>query len=135
MVQSNIKRKLDCDINTLWNIVTNNNSYEWRSDLSKIEIVDDTHFIEYAKNNYPTFFEITKKETLKEYRFNIENTNMKGTWIGKFTELEKEITELDFTEELKFENPILKVLGKFYLKKQQERYMQDLEKEVKRCKK
>ena len=71
MVKSNIKKEFNCDIEKLWNIITDNTNYTWRSDLSKIEIIDDKHFIEYAKNNYPTYFTITSKENLKEYRLSL----------------------------------------------------------------
>ncbi|MEI3507595.1 MAG: hypothetical protein V8R01_00380 [Bacilli bacterium] len=43
-------------------IVTNNEDYLWRSDLSTIEIIDDTHFVEYTKKGYPTYFTITSKK-------------------------------------------------------------------------
>ena len=41
MVEQNIKKEFNCDIEKLWNIITDNNNYAWRSDLSKIEIIDD----------------------------------------------------------------------------------------------
>ncbi len=47
MIKSNIKKEFNCAIEKLWNIVTDNNKYAWRSDLSKIEITDDKDFIEY----------------------------------------------------------------------------------------
>lgn len=130
MVKSNIKKEFNCDIEKLWNIITDNTNYTWRSDLSKIEIIDDKHFIEYAKNNYPTYFTITSKENLKEYRFDIENTNIKGKWTGIFKELSNGSVELDFTEEIETNNIIMKLLAKLYLKTQQKRYMKDLEKEL-----
>ena len=68
MIKSNIKKEFSCDKDKLWNIITNNENYSWRSDLSRIEIVDDKHFIEFAKNNYPTYFTITSKKKLKEYK-------------------------------------------------------------------
>lgn len=132
MIQSTIKKEFNCDKEKLWNIITDNSNYCWRSDLSKIEIVDDKHFIEYAKNNYPTYFEITKKEKLKEYKFNIENTNMKGSWTGIFKELPNGNIELTFTEEIEVNNLIMKLLAKPYLKKQQKRYVRDLENELKK---
>ena len=45
MVEQNIKREFNCDIERLWNIITDNNNYIWRSDLLKIEIIDDKHFV------------------------------------------------------------------------------------------
>lgn len=130
MVKSNIKKEFNCDIEKLWNIITDNTNYTWRSNLSKIEIVDDKHFIEYAKNNFPTYFTITTKQEPKEYRFDIENANIKGKWIGLFKELPKGNVELDFTEEIETNNFIMKLLVKPYLKSMQKRYMRDLEKKI-----
>lgn len=132
MIKSNIKREFKCNKNKLWDIITDNNDYSWRSDLSKINIVDDTHFIEYTKNNFPTYFTITLKEKLKEYRFDIENANIKGKWICIFRELPTDNIELDFTEEIEVTNFIMKIFAKFYLKIQQKRYMKDLEKRLKK---
>lgn len=129
MIKSNNKKEFNCDIETLWNIITDNTKYAWRSDLSKIEIIDDKHFIEYAKNNYPTYFTITSKK-LKEYKFDIENTNIKGKWIGTFKKLDNGNVLLDFTEEIETNNFMMKLLLKPYLKSQQKRYMRDLEKEI-----
>lgn len=130
MIKSNIKKEFSCDKDKLWNIITNNENYSWRSDLSRIEIVDDKHFIEFAKNNYPTYFTITSKKKLKEYKFDLENTNIKGKWTGLFNELPNGNIELDFTEEIVVNNLIMKLLAKKYLKSQQKRYLRDLEKEV-----
>jgi len=130
MTKSNIKKEFNCDIKRLWDIITDNTKYAWRSDLSKVEITDDKHFIEYAKNNYPTNFTITSKEYLKEYKFDIENTNMKGKWIGIFRNLENGNVLLDFTEEIETNNFIMKLLAKPYLKSMQKRYMRDLEKAI-----
>ena len=130
MIKSNIKRQFSCDKNKLWNIITDNSNYKWRTDLSKIEIIDETHFVEYTTNNFPTYFTITVKEKLREYKFDLENANLKGKWIGIFKELPNGNTELDFTEEIEVNNFIMKLLAKFYLKSQQKRYMKDLEKEL-----
>ena len=130
VIKSKIKKQFKCNKNKLWNIITDNNNYSWRTDLSKIEIIDETHFIEYAKNNYPTYFTITSKEEIKEYRFDIENTNIKGKWTGLFKDISKDTIELDFTEEVEVNNFIMKLLAKTYFKVNQNRYMKDLEKEL-----
>ena len=127
MIRSNIKKQFSCDRNKLWDIITDNSNYVWRSDLSKIEIIDDTHFVEYTKNNFPTYFTITSKEKLKEYKFDLKNANLKGKWIGIFKELPNGNIELDFTEEIEVNSFIMKLLAKSYLKSQQKRYMRDLE--------
>jgi hypothetical protein len=130
MVKANIKKSFNCDRDKLWNTITDNRNYDWRTDLDRIEILDDTHFIEYAKNNYPTSFTITNKEKLKVYEFDIENTNIKGKWIGKFKELADGSIEVDFTEEIETNNFIMKLFAKTYLKNMQKRYIQDLEREL-----
>lgn len=132
MIKSNIKKEFNCDKNKLWDIVTDNSNYKWRSDLSKIEIIDNTHFVEYTKNNFPTYFTITSKIKLKEYKFDLENDNLRGKWMGIFKELPNGNIELDFTEEIEVSNFIMKLLAKPYLKRQQKRYMRDLEKELKK---
>ena len=130
MIKSNIKKEFNCDIEKLWDTITDNTKYSWRSDLSKIEITDDRHFIEYTKSNYPTYFTITSKVNLKEYKFDIENTNMKGKWTGIFKKLDNGKVLLDFTEEIETNNFIMKLLAKPYLKSQQKRYMNDLKNEL-----
>ena len=130
MIKASIKKQFSCDKNKLWDIITDNSNYKWRTDLLKIEIKDETHFIEYTTNNFPTYFTITAKEKLKEYKFDLENTNLKGKWIGIFKELPNGNIELDFTEEIEVKNFIMKLLAKPYLKSQQKKYMKDLEKEL-----
>ena len=132
MIKSNIKKQFSCDKNKLWDIITDNSNYKWRTDLSKIEIIDETHFIEYTTNNFPTYFTITAKEKLKEYKFDLENANLKGKWSGIFSELPNGNIELDFTEEIEVNSLIMKLLAKPYLKSKQKRYMKDLEKELNR---
>ena len=112
MIRSNIKKQFSCDRNKLWNIITDNYNYAWRSDLSKIVIIDDTHFVEYTTNNFPTYFTITAKEKLKEYKFDLKNANLKGRWIGIFKELPNGNIELDFTEEIEVNSFIMKLLAK-----------------------
>ena len=130
MIKSNIKKQFSCDKNKLWNIIIDNSNYKWRTDLSKIEIIDETHFVEYNTGNFPTYFTITTKEKLKEYKFDLENANLKGKWIGIFKELTNGNIELDFTEEIEVNSLIMKLLAKSYLKSQQKRYMKNLEREL-----
>ena len=130
MIRSNIKKEFNCDKNKLWNIITDNANFAWRSDLSKIEIIDNTHFVEYTKKNFPTYFTIISKEKLKVYKFELKNENLKGKWIGIFKELPNGNIELGFAEEIEVNSFIMKMLAKFYLKSQQKRYMRDLEREL-----
>ncbi len=97
MTKSNIKAVIQGDIQRVWKIVTAVEDYTWRSDLSRTEILSEKQFIEYTRTGYATTFTVTVLEPCKRWEFEMENTNMKGRWIGVFTSVE-EGTEIDFTE-------------------------------------
>lgn len=133
MIRSNITKEFCCDKEKLWNIITDNSvAHEWRSDVSRIDVIDDTHFVEYSKNDFPTYFEITKKEKFKEYRLNIKNANIQGSWTGLFKELPNGNVELSFTEQIEAESFVMRLLAEPYLKVSQNRYMRNLKNALKR---
>ena len=127
MAVSNIKVLLQCDINKEWNTVTSLEKYQWRSDLSKIEILNEKQFIEYSKDGIATTFTITVFEPCRQWAFDIENDNIQGHWIGTFTEKDGQ-TEIDFTENVTAKKLVLKPFVKSFLKKQQKQYVLDLKK-------
>ena len=97
MAITNMKATFQCDIQKVWNVITSLDNYSWRSDLSKIEVLSETQFVEYTKDGYATTFTITATEPFKRWEFDIENDNIKGHWIGLFSSEGKEAT-IDFTE-------------------------------------
>ena len=127
MAISNIKAVFQSDIQKTWETVTSLTEYAWRSDLSKIEIINENQFIEYTKEGYATTFTITEKEPYKHWAFDMENDNMKGHWVGVFTQ-KGEYTEIDFTEDVVAKKVFMKPFVKSYLKKQQSQYISDLKK-------
>ena len=127
MAVSNIKAVFQSNIQDVWNIVTSLEKYQWRSDLSKIEIINEKQFVEYTKDGYATTFTITTSEPFKRWEFDMENSNMKGHWTGIFTEKDGR-TEIDFTENVTAKKLIMKPFVKAFLKKQQELYVSDLKK-------
>ena len=127
MAVSNIKATFQSDIQKTWETVTSLTEYAWRSDLSKIEIINENQFIEYTKEGYATTFTVTEKEPYKRLEFDMENDNMKGHWVGVFTQQE-EHTEIDFTEDVIAKKIFMKPFVKSYLKKQQAQYISDLKK-------
>lgn len=46
MATSNIKATFSCDLKKVWNIETSLENYSWRSDLSKIEVLSESKFVE-----------------------------------------------------------------------------------------
>jgi len=128
MATANMKAEFTSEISKIWNVVTSCTEYAWRSDLSKIEVVEEgKKFIEYTKGGYPTEFTITVYEPYKRYEFDMNNENMQGHWIGIFTESDGVVT-IDFTEEVFAKKAIMKPFVGMYLKKQQAAYLADLKK-------
>lgn len=125
---SNINTIISNDIQKVWNIVLAVDKYNsWRSDLSKTEIINDKQFIEYTKNGYATTFTVTVVEPYKRWEFDMDNSNMKGHWIGIFTDKGNE-TQIDFTENVIPKKWFMKPFVKTYLKKQQKQFVLDLKK-------
>ena len=125
---SNINTIISNDIQKVWNIVLAVDKYNsWRSDLSKTEIINDKQFIEYTKNGYATTFTVTVAEPYKRWEFDMENSNMKGHWIGVFIDKGNE-TQIDFTENVIPKKWFMKPFVKTYLKKQQKQFVLDLKK-------
>lgn len=130
MAISNVKATLQVDIERVWEIVTSLYDYSWRSDLSKIEILEDgKKFIEYTRSGYATTFTITAIEPMKRYEFDMENDNMSGHWIGLFSKIDGN-TEISFMENIIPKKWIMKPFVGMYLKKQQDTYISDLRKAV-----
>lgn len=127
MAVSNIKATFESDVQRVWEVVTSLKHYSWRSDLSKIEILNEKQFVEYAKNGYPTTFTVTRTELYKCWEFDMENDNMKGHWTGIFTCKDGK-TEIDFTENVTAKRVLMRPFVKLYLKKQQALYISDLQK-------
>ena len=126
MASSNIKAVILGGLQQVWELILDIENYAtWRSDLSKTEVISDTQFIEYTKDGYPTTFTVTLVDPYKRWEFNMENSNMKGHWIGVFTDKGNE-TEIDFTEFVEAKKWFMKPFVKSYLKKQQAQFVADI---------
>ena len=126
MAVSNIKALIPGGLQQVWELILDIENYAtWRSDLSKTEVISDTQFIEYTKDGYPTTFTVTLVDPYKRWEFDMENSNMKGHWIGVFTDNGNE-TEIDFTERVEAKKWFMKPFVKSYLKKQQAQFVSDI---------
>lgn len=131
MAEVKTRVQLQRDIETVWERVTSLDDYGWRSDLSKIEVKSEACFVEYTKEGYSTVFTVTLCDRCKRWEFDMENDNMKGHWTGVFTEKDANQTEVEFTENVQAKKLFMKPFVKSYLKKQQERYIDDLKNALK----
>lgn len=116
----------------VWKTVTDNSDTGWRSDLSRVEIVDEEHFIEFTTEGYQTEFTITKKEPLSLYQFTMRNKQFTGTWTGRFVPTISGGTSMVFQEELSIPNPVVALISliTMNLKKIQQSYLSDLKRKL-----
>lgn len=134
MPVSNIKATFQCDSKILWGIIADISKYpHWRSDLSRVDILDGKRFVEYTKNGFLTTFTTTLFEPYHRWEFDLENSNMSGHWTGIFTQKGNQTT-VSFTEDVTVKKWLLKPLVKGYLKKQQTQFVADLKKELEKTK-
>ena len=113
MAVSTLKAIFPCDVKKVWEIVTSLENYTWRSDLSKIEILNDKQFVEYTKEGYTTSFTITVIESCQRWKFDMENDNIEGHWTGVFTQKDGQ-TEIEFTEDVTAKKFFMKPFVKAY---------------------
>lgn len=127
MVKTTIEAVFNEPIETIWHIVTDLTNADWRSDLSRIEVLEDKkEFIEYTNQGFLTKFVITAFEPLKLYVFTMENENISGKWVGEFQLLSKTKTKIHFLEDVSPKKIYMRPFVKSYLTKQQKRYVDDL---------
>lgn len=128
MTQVTIRATFHSDIQRVWDAVLDVGHYAaWRGDLSKTEVLDETRFVEYTKEGYPTTFTVTAVEPCKRWEFDMENSNMKGHWTGLFTAKDDGV-EVEFTECVTAKKFFMKPFVRSFLKKQQVRFIADLQK-------
>lgn len=126
MAISTVKAEFQCGVERVWELVTSLEKYSWRSDLDKIVVtVPGKEFEEHTKDGYVTNFKITAFDEYKNYEFDMENDNMQGHWIGKFS-CKDGITFIEFTENVNAKKALMKPFVGVYLKKQQAKYIRDL---------
>ncbi len=125
MAVSNIKALFPSNVQAVWDIVTSLEHYEWRSDLRKIERIGENQFVEYTKDGFATTFTVTAFEPCRRWAFTLDNQNIKGNWVGIFSEKDGQ-TEIDFTETVTAKKWFMKPFVKAFLKKQQALYVSDL---------
>lgn len=129
MPTSNVTVCFPCPAERVWQTVTDLTRTAWRSDLARVEIIDETHFIEHTKSGYATNFTVSICEPLRRWAFTMENGNMSGAWTGIFEAVESD-TRLTCTETVNAKHWWMRFFVPGYLKRQQKLYLNDLRKEL-----
>ena len=131
MPTSKVTVHFPCPVERVWQVVTDLTNTAWRSDLARVEVLDETHFVEYTKSGYATHFAVTSCEPKQFWAFTMENGNMSGSWEGRFEATEGG-SRLTCVETVNGKRWWMRPFVPVYLKRQQKLYMDDLLREVNR---
>ena len=129
MATSKVTVYFPCPVEQVWQTMTNLSYTAWRSDLARVEILDEARFVEHIKSGYATNFTVTACEPFRLWAFTMENDNMSGTWEGIFAAVEGG-TRLTCTETVNAKRWWMRPFVPGYLKRQQKLYLDDLRKEL-----
>lgn len=129
MATSRVTEYFPCPVEQVWQVVTDLSHTAWRSDLKQVEVLDETHFVEYTKSGYTTNFTVTACEPLRRWVFIMENGNMSGSWEGVFESAE-DGAQLHCTETVSAKRWWMRPFVPGYLKRQQRLYLDDLRREL-----
>lgn len=129
MATSKVTVLFPCPVEQVWQVVTDLSRITWRSDLARVEILDEDHFVEHTKSGYATNFTVTAYEPLRYWAFTMENDNMSGSWEGIF-EAAGGGTQLTCIETVNAKRWWMRPFVPGYLKRQQRLYLDDLREEL-----
>lgn len=129
MAISRVTVRFPCPVEQVWHVVTDLTHTAWRRDLARVEVIDETHFVEHTKNGYATNFTVTICAPLCRWAFTMENGNMSGSWDGFFEAVEGG-ARLHCAETVNAKHWWMRPFVPGYLKRQQKLYLDDLRSEL-----
>ena len=115
----------------VWAVVTDLDRWQWRGDLSRLDHAGEDAFTEYDKSGFPTHFTVTARRPASLWAFDLENESLTGRWTGEFSP-EGGGTRVTFTETIAVKKPWMRLFARGYLRRQQARYLADLERALER---
>ena len=59
MTQSVVQAELASPVRRVWEVLTDLNHQDWRSDIERVEVTGETTFVEYTKGGVATFFTVS----------------------------------------------------------------------------
>ena len=120
--------RLPAGVADVWGRVAVDRTQAWRSDLARVEVIDDQRWIEHPRSGPPVRFAAVRVEAPRRFVVAFEGSGFRGTWDGSFVE-EAGATVLRFSEEVDVENPFMRVVARLFFgpDRAMARYRADLE--------
>lgn len=115
------------EVEKVFKTVINLGDCSWRSDLLKVEKIDNDRYIEYDRKGRATKIKITDCHKNIQFEYDVYNDNYTGHWCGQFAPLKDGGCRMY----LLFYFEPHSIFGKFVnVDKFEERYLEDLKKEL-----
>ncbi|VEH82405.1 Polyketide cyclase / dehydrase and lipid transport [Corynebacterium kutscheri] len=115
-----------------WHVVTDLTNWQWRSDLSLCEVIDERKFIEFPKKGKPIRFYTTRFEEPHIWEFQVDSPILTGTWQGIFSPKENGGCLVKFIENVHIRNKLIpNWMAKRFITAHQAQYFRDLRVELK----
>ena len=120
----------------VYEIVTNNNDWKYRSDVKNLIITNNENGIEtwteIAQNGSSIHFKTIEKKCYSYYSFEMKNSIMTGNWEAEFREVDNNQTLFIATEKIKISNPVFRIISYllFDVEKLMKIYQNDLKNKI-----
>lgn len=104
----------DASVEKVFNTVTNNRDWKYRTSLDDLKIIESRGDIEiwdeFSGGNVIRFT-VKDKKPYSVYSFEMESKLFKGYWIAEFESVSNEKTRFKATESIEYRYPFIKVIA------------------------
>jgi hypothetical protein len=108
----------DASIETVYNIVTNNSDWEYRTSLDDLRIIEtnnDFEIWEELSGGITIRFKTKEKRPFTFYSFEMGCKFFQGEWFAEFVTVENDKTSFKATEKIEYKNPFIRVIGYVFM--------------------
>ncbi|TCP97775.1 hypothetical protein EDC44_101159 [Cricetibacter osteomyelitidis] len=112
------KTVYQANIETVYNTITNNQDWAYRTSLDNLEILSQNGGDEVWRettNNVQILFKTKEKRPFEFYAFEMSHRYFQGEWSATLTQLGTEQTVFEATESIRFNNPFMRAVGYFFM--------------------
>lgn len=125
MAVSNVQVMLPFPVETMWDLITSREDYSWRSNLNRIDILNEKQFVEYTKGGDVTTVTVREEMRYRKWELDMENEDINGRWTCMLYSW-GDSTEISITEEVNPKKLYLMPFVPLYLEERRVTYIKDL---------
>ena len=121
----------DASIETVYNIVTNNSNWEYRTFLDDLKIIGTNGEFEIwdkISGGITIRFKTKEKRPYTFYSFEMDSKFFKGEWFAEFEIIDNGKTRLSATETIEYKNLFIRVIGYAFMNL--DKYMETFQNEL-----